>query len=238
MASQPHLASYDLYFSLEADRLLWFSFIQRLVLVETVPRGNLPLSLTPPGAFFLPEDPQHLDSFIPLPRFEEVSSPFHLALLWRKLRLCCIHLPAEVYQESNSVPVENTSNSNCVPTMKNETNEMKSLNCIDSSLNSIEFSSNSIHSSLESLDSSSNSIHSSLNSIEFSSNSIHSSLESLDSSSNSIHSSLESLDSLSNSTISPSNSFSNSHCFEAQRIEAQRQKRELAEVIAACSAGL
>ena len=224
MASQPHLASYDLYFSLEADRLLWFSFIQRLVLVETVPRGNLPLSLTPPGAFFSPEDPQHLDSFIPLPRFEEVSSPFHLALLWRKLRLCCIHLPAEVYQESNSVPVENTSNSNCVPTMKKETNEMKSLNCIDSSLNSIEFSSNSIHSSLESLGSSSNSKDSSSNS--------------MDSSSISTISPSNSMDSSSISTISPSNSFSNSHCFEAQRIEAQRQKRELAEVIAACSAGL
>ena len=177
-----------------------------LRLLKPFPVG-IPSSRFIAGAFFSPEDPQHLDSFIPLPRFEEVSSPYHLGLLWRKLRLCCVHLPAEVYQESNSVPdAKNTSNSK----MKSEKNET----------NSIEHSSNSI----ESLS----------NSIEHSSNFINHSLESLDSLSNSIESSPVSPI----SPVSLSNSLSNSERFESQRIEAQRQKRELGEVSAACSAGL
>ena len=51
MAAQPHLASYDLYFSNEADRLLWFSWLQRLTLVETVPRGNSIFSFHCRGVF-------------------------------------------------------------------------------------------------------------------------------------------------------------------------------------------
>ena len=173
---------------------------------------GIPSSRFIAGAFFSPEDPQHLDSFIPLPRFEEVSSPYHLGLLWRKLRLCCVHLPAEVYQESNSVPSgKNTSNSNSNSKLKSEMNSIESLS------NSIESSSNSI----ESLSIS----------IEHSSNFINHSLESLDSLSNSIESSPV-------SPVSLSNSLSNSERFESQRIEAQRQKRELGEVSAACSAGL
>ena len=211
MASEPHLASYDLYFSNEADRLLWFSWLQRLMLVETVPRGNSPFVFIA-GAFFSPEDPQHLDSFIPLPRFEEVSSPYHLGLLWRKLRLCCVHLPAEVYQASNSVPsMKNTSNSNSNSKLKSETSEMNSIESLSNSIESLSIS------------------------IEHSSNFINHSLESLDSLPNSIESSSNSIES---SPISLSNSLSNSERFESQRIGAERQKRELAEVSTACSAGL
>lgn len=115
-----------------------------------------------------------------------------------------MHLPAEVYQESNSVPnAKNTSNSK----LKSEKSDNSEMNSIESLSNSIESSSNFINHSLESLDSLPNSIESPSNSIE-------------------------------SSPISLSSSLSNSECFESQRIGAERQKRELAEVSTACSAGL
>ena len=122
-----------------------------------------------------------------------------------------MHLPAEVYQESNSVPSgKNTSNSNSNSNskLKSEMNSIESLsNSIESLSNSIEHLSNFINHSLESLDSLPNSIESSTNSIE-------------------------------SSPISLSSSLSNSERFESQRVGAERQKRELAEVSTACSAGL